>query len=100
MLIGNFSNSTSSVAFGSLASPNVPGYVPPLGRKLENVYGRMRGIQGHHNSCYLDATLFSMFAFSSIFDSLLHRRKNDDDLEEYENVQKVLKNAIVNPLRR
>ena len=59
----------------------------------------MRGLQGHHNSCYLDATLYSMFAFSSVFDTLLHRQKKDGDLEEYEKVQTVLREWIVNPLR-
>jgi AAA+ superfamily predicted ATPase len=57
------------------------------------------GIQGHHNSCYLDATLFAAFAFSSVIDSILLRPKNDDDIEEYENVQTVLRDNIIYPLR-
>lgn len=34
--------------------------VPPVGEPeiLSRLVGRMRGIQGHFNSCYLDATLF------------------------------------------
>ena len=73
-------------------------FLPPI--KFENsIVGRMRGIQGHHNSCYLDATLFSMFAFSMVFDSVLYRKKRETDREEYEPVQSALKNAIVNPLR-
>lgn len=59
----------------------------------------MHGIQGHHNSCYLDATLYSMFAFSSVFDTLLHRERKDTDLPEYDDVQRVLRESIVNPLR-
>ena len=63
--------------------------------------GRNKGIQGHHNSCYLDATLFSMFAFSQVFDTILHRPdRGDEDLEEYEQIQRVLKESIVNPLRK
>ena len=46
------------------------------------VTGRNKGIQGHQNSCYLDATLFSMFTFSSVFDSLLYRPKNKDDIQQ------------------
>ena len=86
-------------AFGSLPSPDVPGVTfPPA--KLEYKYcGTMHGIQGHHNSCYLDATLYSMFAFSSVFDTLLHRERKDTDLEEYDEVQRVLRESIVNPLR-
>ena len=71
---------------------------PPV--SLEDKYcGNMRGLQGHHNSCYLDATLYSMFAFSCVFDTLLHRRRKDADLQEYDEVQCVLRESIVNPLR-
>lgn len=63
------------------------------------LYGKNRGIQGHHNSCYLDATLFAMFSCTSVFDSILHRPKNNDDIAEYDEVQRVLKEEIVNPLR-
>lgn len=45
----------------------------PINRDLDKICGKNRGIQGHHNSCYLDATLFSMFAFTSVFDGLLFR---------------------------
>ena len=89
-----------SAAFGSFDSPVVTGIVAPPETMSKEGYGRMRGIQGHHNSCYLDATLFSMFSFTSVFDSLLHRRKDQEDLDEYEQVQMVLKDNIVNPLRR
>lgn len=54
-------------AFGQLDCPIVQGTVPPInGTKgnLEVICGKNRGIQGHHNSCYLDATLFAMFAFT------------------------------------
>ena len=58
-----------------------------------------RGIQGHHNSCYLDATLFAAFAFSFVMDSILLRPRNEKDIDEYENVQTVLRNHIIYPLR-
>lgn len=41
--------------------------------ELASICGKFKGIQGHHNSCYLDATLFSMFTFTSVFDSILYR---------------------------
>lgn len=41
--------------------------------ELEEIIGESKGIQGHNNSCYLDATLFSMFTFAQCFDSLLYR---------------------------
>ena len=78
----------------------VEGDVAPPESLTENLCGNMRGIQGHHNSCYLDSTLFSMFAFSLVFDCLLYRSRQPDDLKEYDEVQKVLKEGIVNPLRK
>ncbi|XP_068743882.1 ubiquitin carboxyl-terminal hydrolase CYLD-like isoform X2 [Montipora capricornis] len=92
-------NSPSGKAFGSLSSAVVEGITePPV--SLEDKYcGNMRGLQGHHNSCYLDATLYSMFAFSWVFDALLHRQRKDTDLQEYDEVQRVLRESIVNPLR-
>lgn len=67
---------------------------------LKKECGQFKGIQGHHNSCYLDATLFSMFTFTSVFDSLLFRPREFEDCEQYEEVQKVLREEIVNPLRK
>lgn len=66
---------------------------------LRNMLGKSRGIQGHNNSCYLDATLFSMFATTTLFDSLLYRPANGDDIPEYEDVQRILRENIVRPLR-
>ena len=61
--------------FGNMESSVIVGMVRPICVKgdLEQICGKNRGIQGHHNSCYLDATLFSMFTFTSVFDSLLFR---------------------------
>ena len=90
-----------SALFGSIDCPTVTGDVPPLSTTddLQALCGKNRGIQGHHNSCYLDATLFSMFSCTTIFESLLHRPPRADDIPEYREVQRVLKEEIVNPLR-
>lgn len=45
---------------------------------LQAICGSFKGIQGHHNSCYLDATLFSMFAFTNVFDAVIYRERNDN----------------------
>ncbi|CAH0748814.1 unnamed protein product [Diatraea saccharalis] len=79
--------------------PVVPGIVPPL-TSLGELAGKNRGIQGHHNSCYLDATLFAMFTFTSVFDALLYRPPEAEDSPHYSEVQRVLREEIVNPLRR
>ncbi|XP_033125269.1 ubiquitin carboxyl-terminal hydrolase CYLD-like, partial [Anneissia japonica] len=72
--------------------------IPPMQSKQHD-YGAM-GIQGDLNSCYLDSTIFSMFAFVDVFDELLHRPGNENDLKEYTEVQRVLKEDIVYPLRK
>ncbi|XP_014361580.2 ubiquitin carboxyl-terminal hydrolase CYLD isoform X1 [Papilio machaon] len=79
--------------------PIVTGVVPPLS-SLGTIAGKNRGIQGHHNSCYLDATLFAMFTFTSVFDSLLYRPPEPEDSPHYSEVQRVLREEVVNPLRR
>ncbi|XP_028046618.1 ubiquitin carboxyl-terminal hydrolase CYLD isoform X2 [Monomorium pharaonis] len=88
--------------FGNMESSVIAGIVRPISVKgdLESICGKYRGIQGHHNSCYLDATLFSMFTFTSVFDNLLFRPPNEKDCPQYEEVQRVLREEIVNPLRK
>ncbi|XP_044153815.1 ubiquitin carboxyl-terminal hydrolase CYLD-like [Bufo gargarizans] len=61
----------------------------------EKMVGQRKGIQGHYNSCYLDTTLFSLFAFSSALDHIL-RSPDVCDAK----VQRILRQDIVNPLRR
>ncbi|XP_020282913.1 ubiquitin carboxyl-terminal hydrolase CYLD isoform X2 [Pseudomyrmex gracilis] len=93
---------TNNDNFGNMESSVITGIVRPISVKgdLESICGKYRGIQGHHNSCYLDATLFSMFTFTSVFDNLLFRPPNEKDCPEYEEVQRVLREEIVNPLRK
>ncbi|XP_072412422.1 ubiquitin carboxyl-terminal hydrolase CYLD isoform X2 [Chiloscyllium punctatum] len=71
--------------------------VPPVRENevLQLMKGRMKGIQGHHNSCYLDSTIFSLFAFTSVVDSILHMPGGHS-----EKIQHVLREDIVNPLRK
>ncbi|CAL8394140.1 unnamed protein product [Boreogadus saida] len=57
--------------------------------------GRMKGIQGHCNSCYMDAALFSLFSCTSVLDSLLFKTLKPEDAE----IQNTLLRDIVNPLR-
>ncbi|XP_065358711.1 uncharacterized protein CYLD isoform X3 [Calliphora vicina] len=90
--------------FGFMECPVVPGAVAPIKcsslNGLEELCGNFKGIQGHHNSCYLDVTLFSMFAFTPVFDAILYRPPEKDDISHYTEVQTVLREVIVNPLRK
>uniref|UniRef100_A0A8C0IWB9 ubiquitinyl hydrolase 1 n=1 Tax=Chelonoidis abingdonii TaxID=106734 RepID=A0A8C0IWB9_CHEAB len=90
-------------AFRVYASERVPEDTPPgLGEEGgQRLIGWKKGIQGHCNSCYLDATLFCMFAFSSVLDSLLLRPADKNDGASYEETRDLLRTEIiVNPLRK
>ena len=64
---------------------------------FDKYLGEEKGIQGHQNSCYLDATLFGLFSLSSSFDELfLH----DCKTEKNQLIKNIIWKKIVNPLRR
>ncbi|XP_069376421.1 ubiquitin carboxyl-terminal hydrolase CYLD [Paralichthys olivaceus] len=71
--------------------------VPPISTEQVNqiLIGQMKGIQGHCNSCYMDAALFSLFSCSSVLDSMLFKSTTPQDAP----IQKTLLRDIVNPLR-
>ncbi|XP_036997475.2 ubiquitin carboxyl-terminal hydrolase CYLD isoform X3 [Artibeus jamaicensis] len=91
----------NSLAFGGYLSEVVEENTPPKMEKegLEVMIGKKKGIQGHYNSCYLDSTLFCLFAFSSVLDTVLLRPKEKNDVEYYSETQELLRTEIVNPLR-
>ncbi|XP_010853500.1 ubiquitin carboxyl-terminal hydrolase CYLD isoform X3 [Bos indicus] len=91
----------NSLAFGGYLSEVVEENTPPKMEKegLEIMIGKKKGIQGHYNSCYLDSTLFCLFAFSSVLDTVLLRPKEKNDVEYYSETQELLRTEIVNPLR-
>ncbi|XP_029356776.1 ubiquitin carboxyl-terminal hydrolase CYLD isoform X2 [Echeneis naucrates] len=71
--------------------------VPPITPEQVKLIliGRMKGIQGHCNSCYMDAALFSLFSCSSVLDSMLFKSTSPQDAP----IQNTLLTDIVNPLR-
>ncbi|XP_069072535.1 ubiquitin carboxyl-terminal hydrolase CYLD isoform X2 [Pleurodeles waltl] len=91
----------NSLAFGGYLSEVVEDNTPPRMEKdgLEVMIGKKKGIQGHYNSCYLDSTLFCLFSFSSVLDTVLLRPKEKNDVEYYSETQALLRTEIVNPLR-
>ncbi|XP_053558234.1 ubiquitin carboxyl-terminal hydrolase CYLD isoform X2 [Bombina bombina] len=92
----------NSIAFRDYTSECVEENTPPLsGREaIECLTGWKKGIQGHCNSCYLDATLFCMFACSSVLDTMLLRPADKNDIDPYSATRDLLRIEIVNPLRR
>ncbi|NXU93963.1 CYLD hydrolase, partial [Xiphorhynchus elegans] len=75
-----------------------PESFPPLRDEaaVRVLRGHMKGIQGHCNSCYMDAALFSLFSCTSVLDSMLFLPFPPCDRD----VQGILRDEIVNPLRR
>uniref|UniRef100_A0A8C3U4Z3 ubiquitinyl hydrolase 1 n=1 Tax=Catharus ustulatus TaxID=91951 RepID=A0A8C3U4Z3_CATUS len=86
------------LAGGQEVLPEGPESFPPLRKEaaVRVLQGRMKGIQGHCNSCYMDAALFSLFSCTSVLDSMLFMPFPLCD----RNVQGILRDEIVNPLRR
>ncbi|MGH0148126.1 UNVERIFIED_CONTAM: hypothetical protein FKN15_071011 [Acipenser sinensis] len=92
----------NSIAFAEWTSEVVEDHTPPtFGEEAkERFIGWKRGIQGNCNSCYLDATLFCLFSFSSVLDTVLLRPKGKNDGELYRETRALLRSEIVNPLRK
>ncbi|XP_053272509.1 ubiquitin carboxyl-terminal hydrolase CYLD isoform X3 [Pleuronectes platessa] len=88
-------------AFGGYLSEVVHENTPPRTEHdgLDVMVGKKKGIQGHYNSCYLDSTLFCLFSFSSVLDTVLLRPRSKTDVEYYRETQELLRTEIVNPLR-
>ncbi|XP_008318742.1 ubiquitin carboxyl-terminal hydrolase CYLD [Cynoglossus semilaevis] len=66
----------------------------PESEALSLLVGRMKGIQGHINSCYLDATLFSLFSSSVTLDNICQQSADTE-----QPITCTLK-KIINRLRR
>ena len=65
--------------------------------EIQRFLGLRRGIQGHQNSCYLDATLFAMFGLTNKFDEVICLPTTNKFAD---NVLKTMCDEIVYPLRR
>ncbi|XP_059211555.1 ubiquitin carboxyl-terminal hydrolase CYLD [Centropristis striata] len=92
----------NSIAFAEWGSERVEEHTPPLdGDEAAELYeGWKRGIQGHLNSCYLDATLFSLFSCCSSADWVLFWPSDTENEQDSGQAQDLLRCEIVNPLRR
>ncbi|XP_036406980.1 ubiquitin carboxyl-terminal hydrolase CYLD [Megalops cyprinoides] len=92
----------NSIAFAEWGSERVDENTPPVyGEEARELYsGRKRGIQGHLNSCYLDASLFSLFSCCSSVDWVMLCPSGPDDGPHRSHAQDLLRCEIVNPLRR
>ncbi|MEQ2199572.1 hypothetical protein XENOCAPTIV_003346, partial [Xenoophorus captivus] len=97
----------NSIEWGS---ERVDEHTPPVdGDEARQLYeGSKRGIQGHLNSCYLDATLYrhsflfvcSLFSCCSSADWVLFWPSDAETDQSSKQAQDLLRCEIVNPLRR
>ena len=72
-------------------------YIPGGADLFYRYIGDKHGIQGYRNSCYVDATIFGLFALSDSFDSLILA----EPTSRYGNeIKQLLLNGVINPLRR
>ncbi|XP_070710608.1 ubiquitin carboxyl-terminal hydrolase CYLD [Pempheris klunzingeri] len=92
----------NSIAFAEWGSERVEDHTPPVdGDEARELYqGWKRGIQGHLNSCYLDATLFSLFSCCSSADWVLFWPSDPETGQNSSQAQDLLRCEIVNPLRK
>ncbi|CAJ1085889.1 ubiquitin carboxyl-terminal hydrolase CYLD [Xyrichtys novacula] len=92
----------NSIAFAEWGSERVEEHTPPVdGEEARELYeGWKRGIQGHLNSCYLDATLFSLFSCCSSADWVLLWPSDAETDSNSIQAQDLLRCEVVNPLRR
>ncbi|XP_061565975.1 ubiquitin carboxyl-terminal hydrolase CYLD isoform X2 [Cololabis saira] len=92
----------NSIAFAEWGSERVDEHTPPAeGDEARELYqGWKKGIQGHLNSCYLDATLFSLFSCCTSADWVLLWPCNAATNRSSSHAQDLLRCEIVNPLRR
>ena len=69
--------------------------------QMQRYIGDRRGIQGHQNSCYLDASIFGLFALTDAFDEMfLHAKSSNTADQNRKAIAELLWKGIVNPLRK
>ena len=68
-------------------------------QQMMKYIGDKKGIQGHQNSCYLDSTVFGLFALSDVFDTMFLEAEKTADKNRIA-ISSLLWKGIVNPLRK
>ena len=87
----------STILFVALRKVSEEELTAPVHCTPQDYIGDERGIQGHQNSCYLDATLFGLFALTNEFDTMFLPKTGDSEATTIGNI---LWKNIVNPLRK
>ncbi len=65
---------------------------------IDQYIGDAKGIQGHQNSSYMDATLFGLFALTTEFDDMFLPKPDSPSTASI--IGSILWKNIINPLRK
>ena len=69
--------------------------------QIQRYIGDRKGIQGHQNSCYLDSSIFGLFALTDAFDELFLKAESSKTADQNRKaIADLLWKGIVNPLRK
>ena len=69
--------------------------------QIQRYIGEGKGIQGHQNSCYLDASVFGLFALTDAFDEMFLKAMSTNTADQSrKEIAEQLWKGIVNPLRK
>lgn len=69
--------------------------------QIQRYIGEGKGIQGHQNSCYLDASVFGLFALTDAFDEMFLKAMSTSTADQSrKEIAEQLWKGIVNPLRK
>ena len=69
--------------------------------QIQRYIGDRKGIQGHQNSCYLDASIFGLFALTDAFDEMFLQAQSPATADQNrKEIAELLWKGIVNPLRK
>ena len=70
-------------------------FIQPSEKVIERMHtGIGKGIQGHQNSCYIDSTLYGLFAFSGVFDDLFLKQAPDEIGSTIKSTLQVIVNTL------
>lgn len=63
-------------------------------QEISKSNGKGMGVQGNNNSCYMDSSLFSLFAFNETLDNCLVKLKSESS-----KLKRVIRDSIIFPMR-
>lgn len=90
--------------YGDELEDEIGEYILPPSHE-EQYRGVWKGVQGDMNSCYMDASVFAMFSYLTVFDEIVKPSESDQrrlviPSKNSVQIRKILRETIVSPLRK